>query len=485
MVSVTANTNTKKDVHLANQPRSNRPFASLYWQRQAEGQSKFHIGLFVSILLLTALASMVLFIPLMYNYNMLAFYTINNKDVPCGNSCRIEIVETIPEGLVYNETLNHLDTFNLWKNLIWNANSSIDIASFYWTMRENETYAHPSSKKGEEIYQALLNAGLRRNITIRIAQNEPTTFQKNPDTEYLAQIKAAEVRSLNFTKLVGAGVLHTKFWIIDKKHVYIGSANMDWRALTHVKELGVAIHDCPCIAADLGKVFDVYWALGESNEVPSKWPEKYSTRYNANNPLNVSFSDKTNLVYISSAPPSFSPKGRTHDIDALLRTIINAKQFIYISVMDYFPLNLYTHRYKFWPIIDNEIRRAVIERGVNVKILISHWRSTRPMIFKFMNSLRSLDRVNGKVRVETKKFKVLSTPDQDKIPFARVNHNKYMVTDNGVFIGTSNWSADYFTDTAGVSFVMTTNSTLDNTLREQLVEVFNRDWNSSYAQNIY
>ncbi len=31
-----------------------------------------------------------------------------------------------------------------------------------------------------------------------------------------------------------SGVLHTKFWIVDKKHIYIGSANMDWRSLTQV-----------------------------------------------------------------------------------------------------------------------------------------------------------------------------------------------------------------------------------------------------------
>jgi phospholipase D3/4 len=32
-------------------------------------------------------------------------------------------------------------------------------------------------------------------------------------------------------------------------------------------------------------------------------------------------------------------------------------------------------------------------------------------------------------------FKVPSTPEQAKIPFARVNHNKYMVTDNAAYIG--------------------------------------------------
>lgn len=30
------------------------------------------------------------------------------------------------------------------------------------------------------------------------------------------------------------GVLHSKFWVVDGRHVYLGSANMDWRSLTQV-----------------------------------------------------------------------------------------------------------------------------------------------------------------------------------------------------------------------------------------------------------
>ena len=46
--------------------------------------------------------------------------------------------------------------------------------------------------------------------------------------------KAATVKYLDFNKLIGSGVLHTKFWIVDRKHFYVGSANLDWRALTQV-----------------------------------------------------------------------------------------------------------------------------------------------------------------------------------------------------------------------------------------------------------
>lgn len=42
------------------------------------------------------------------------------------------------------------------------------------------------------------------------------------------------MRKVNFSLLTG-GVLHSKFWIVDRKHVFIGSANMDWRAITQVK----------------------------------------------------------------------------------------------------------------------------------------------------------------------------------------------------------------------------------------------------------
>lgn len=78
-----------------------------------------------------------------------------------------------------------------------------------------------------------------------------------------------------------------------------------------------------------------------------------------------------------------------------------------------------------------------------------------------------------------------ATEEQKKIPFGRVNHNKYMVTDLVAYIGTSNWSGDYFIDTAGIGFVSqdTVHDRSENvtTLRSQLESVFERDWNSKYA----
>ncbi|KAI5646069.1 phospholipase D3-like [Phthorimaea operculella] len=120
-------------------------------------------------------------------------------------------------------------------------------------------------------------------------------------------------------------------------------------------------------------------------------------------------------------------------------------------------------------------------------MLISWWKHSQPAEDFFLRSLASIDRAYPKVDIQVKRFIVPSTPEQDKIPFARVNHNKYMVTDKTAYIGTSNWSGDYFVDTAGVAFVLTDNKheaitgNFSQDIRRDLQEVFERDWTSPYA----
>ena len=70
-------------------------------------------------------------------------------------------------------------------------------------------------------------------MKIKIVQDAVTGNRSN-DTDTLARLGVAEVQSINFTALVGAGILHTKLWIADNLHFYVGSANTDWRSLTEV-----------------------------------------------------------------------------------------------------------------------------------------------------------------------------------------------------------------------------------------------------------
>lgn len=167
-------------------------------------------------------------------------------------------MESIPEGLVYPKgSPSFMSTYEAWKTLIGMAKNSIEIGSFYWTLNRQDVYNHSSAWQGEDIFKLLLETGLAGNVSIKIAQSAPTSANPCVDTEILANRKAAEVRSVDFPRLFGGGVLHTKVWVIDRTHFYVGSANMDWRSLTQVKELGVLATNCSCLTKDIAKIFDV------------------------------------------------------------------------------------------------------------------------------------------------------------------------------------------------------------------------------------
>lgn len=354
--------------------------------------------------------------------------------------CHAHLSETIPVGLSYPNATTHSSTVDEMIKLCLQAEKTLDIASYYWTLLSADVTPDPdnTSYYGEKLFNCIAEAP-SRGVQVRIAVSQAENSEPLTDLKTL-EAAGVSVRAVNFTRLLGAGVLHTKFIISDQKSFYIGSANMDWRSLSQVKELGVIASDCPVLADDLSKIFSVYWQLGESTIIPDEWPSSLSTGVNKDTPLKVQFDGKFSSAYISSSPKSFNPRGRTNDIDAILDTIGRAKKYINIAVMDYFPMYLYQKPSKFWPVIDDALKRAVIERGVRVKLLVSNWSHTRKSLFNFLSSLdafRSFNRGNIQVKV----FTVPSTPEQEKIPFARVNHNKYMVTDSTAYIGTSNWSA--------------------------------------------
>lgn len=62
-----------------------------------------------------------------------------------------------------------------------------------------------------------------------------------PFSVCVAPWPGADVRYLNMSALT-RGRLHSSFWVVDRQHMYIGSANMDWRSLSKVLE----DHDHTC-----------------------------------------------------------------------------------------------------------------------------------------------------------------------------------------------------------------------------------------------
>lgn len=414
----------------------------------------------------------------------------------CSDACRIVLVESIPEGMSFSDgSVPNPSTFSTWMNLLGTASRSLDIASFYWTMTNEDTQTHePSAAQGEQILEELLQLS-QRDVTVRIAVSRPSAKWPLNDLQALEQ-SGAVVRVVDMPRLTG-GVLHTKFWLVDGTHLYIGSANMDWRSLTQVKELGAAVYNCSCLAKDLGKIFEAYWALGVPDaSIPVPWPANYSTPFNMETPLELKLNDTDAAVYFSSSPPALCAAGRTQDLGALLNVIDAAEDFVNIAVMSYLPTTEFSHPQRFWPAIDNRLRKAVFERRVKVRLLAGCWRHSQVTMFPFLKSLAAVADNRTRYSVEVRLFMVPASAAQARIPYARVNHNKYMVTEKAAYIGTSNWSGDYFVRTAGSALVVNQTGSQTGagtaagtaagpgTIREQLQAVFERDWGSQYSADI-
>lgn len=52
---------------------------------------------------------------------------------------RIVLVESIPVGVEFNSSTSHPSIFQAWMSLMSEARSSVDIASFYWTLTNRDT----------------------------------------------------------------------------------------------------------------------------------------------------------------------------------------------------------------------------------------------------------------------------------------------------------------------------------------------------------
>lgn len=193
------------------------------------------------------------------------------------------------------------------------------------------------------------------------------------------------------------------------------------------------------------------------------------------------------LSLLQASPPSLCPHGRTRDLDAVLGVMEGARQFIYVSVMEYFPTTRFTHHARYWPVLDNALRAAALNKGVHVRLLVSCWFNTDPTMFAYLRSLQAFSNPSAGISVDVKVF-IVPVGNHSNIPFSRVNHSKFMVTDKTAYVGTSNWSEDYFSHTAGVGLIVSQKTPRAQpgatTVQEQLRQLFERDWSSHYAMDL-
>ena len=138
----------------------------------------------------------------------------------------------------------------------------------------------------------------------------------------------------------------------------VGSANMDWRSLTQVKEFGIYFPDAPTVASELVKVFEQYWILGTKHAIPAQWPASLETAYTIESPMRISMNGTESDLFFSLSPPPAQPKSWSLDSEAITHAMFAAEDFIWIEVMDYMPAQIYVEPQVYWNTIDNAIRKA-------------------------------------------------------------------------------------------------------------------------------
>lgn len=410
------------------------------------------------------------------------------------SACDYAIVQSIPDKLHFSNDIafKPVVTHESLVDMINAAKKSVHIASFYMTLtpEEPQFVDHPTAVPGRMILEALESAG-KRGVELRIVLNFADKDMNNKINIDRLTAVGAQISYINVKKLIGSGILHSKFIVVDDASLYLGSANFDWRSYAHVKEIGIQFKDCPVVAQDLDKIFLSYEYLAHQDKLPERLPEEYKTDINMMKPLSMQLGSFDANLYITGSPPAFNGPAnqlnRTDDIDALLTTINKARKQVNISVMNYNARTFWPKRY--WPLIEDALKRAAVERRVRVRLLFSDWDHTNDealMWYRSLNAIQSKALNGGGIHL--KLFKVPKFDDFEKsIPYARVKHDKYMVTDNSLFIGTSNWAPEYFTHTCGSSFVITPRdkqSSVAGSVIEDMQNLFERDFTSEFAHEL-
>lgn len=364
---------------------------------------------------------------------------------------QIQLVESVPveTNLGIEETGRTVD---VWLDMIQGAKKSIDIEIFYLSDQKGEPL--------QKIVTALENAA-KRNVTIRMIADAKFANIYPETLNRLNAVSNIEVRRISFFDKMD-GVQHSKYFIVDVEQIFLGSQNYDWRSLKHIHELGIRINN-ERLAKFILKIFDLDWQLCV-NSNPSMLALRDSAIINSEHPVQLEWKNEVVSIY-----PTFSPKdwilpGMAFDETQLLEVIGNAREKIYIHLLSYDPV----YHGEYYPALENALRSAAA-RGVQVKLIVSDWNKSKPGV-DYLRSLQVLANIEVK-------FSTIPQYSGGFIPFARVEHCKYMVVDDSLtWIGTSNWAKNYFYASRNLGLVIKGKS-----VNSIVQRVFLKSWDSKYT----
>jgi len=382
--------------------------------------------------------------------------------VGCGSSTRASshgaaddrpqalLVESVPAETSLGSA-DVADTHEVWLEMIDGAERRLDIAQFYVANKPG------GGGRLEPVLRAVERAA-DRGVKVRLladrafASKYPTSLQR-------LGTRAAVRSTAAFGR--GGGVHHAKYLIVDNREIFVGSANFDWRALEHIHELGIRLRS-PALAGALRDIFEIDWHLAAGDDTRSGAATPQPQTATAQSWGITTLGDGAHARLLAS-PRGMLAGAASWDLPHLLAAIGEARERISVQLLTYDTSRRDGSRFEG---LDAALRSAA-QRGVAVRLLLSHWQR------------RHMESVQGLQSVPNIDVKLVTIPAHSSgfIPFARVAHAKYMVVDGRLaWLGSSNWKGEYFFASRNVGLLLQGGAVV-----RQLAEVFEQLYDSRHA----
>lgn len=327
----------------------------------------------------------------------------------------IELVESVPSGAIADDP-EIPNTDLVWRTMLGGANRSIAFGHFYVAEKPAD---EPSADRLEPVIAELVRAA-RRGVAVRFII-DATFLKRAPKSIDRLRDLGIPVKAFDTSSSLG-GVHHAKYLVVDEEDVYVGSANFDWRSLEHIHELGLRVRSKP-IAKTLLLAFDSDWAAASNEASPLR----------EGHALAGSERIADASVQPLMSPRAHLPLGAKWDLDRIVSALDAARSEVRVQLLSYETRDRDGATFET---LDTALRRAA-SRGVKVRLLLSNWQK----------SPHKVDAAKRLASVAGVDVRFVNVPEASTgfIPFARVIHAKYLVVDEAsVWLGTSNWSGDYF-----------------------------------------
>jgi len=397
-----------------------------------------------------------------FSLSLFIFLCFGYLTLPAQNSSYnndLQLVESVPveTNLGIQQTER---TLPVWLSMINHAKKSIDLETFY--------VSNKAGKPFEKIINAVLKAAAR-GVKVRIISDSKFYKLYSKTLNRLNKTDNITVRILSYFDKI-YGVLHAKYFIVDEKETFIGSQDWDWRSMNQIQELGVTIYNAR-FARYILRIFNLDWKLSKSESADKSLvlkpiPEK--DVINATHPIKLFYNKKPVFLYPTFSPVGYIFPGMVSDEAAILKLINQAHERVLVQLLTFNPDGY--HGVYYSALYDALIRAAL--RGVKVKLLVSNWNLRKPGV-DFLKSLQPIPNIQVK-------YSVIPQYSGGFISFARVEHCKYLVTDNNLlWLGSANWAKSYFYKSRNVGVVMRGES-----VNSIVAKVFFKSWESSYAKFI-